>query len=864
MLEWSNMGKNVTRLYGQFQPSHYDLQLILDKANMIFSGSVVIKGKKVGRPSQRITLHGKDLKITAANAIRHDKKGDQVAVIERINLQKSFDEVRLHSKAMLYPGDYTLELTFEAPITRGMTGIYPCFFDIDGQEQSLLMTQFESHHAREAFPCIDEPEAKATFDLALVTEKDVTVLGNTPIKKQEALSGNSLATTFETTPRMSSYLLAFVVGDLQRKTTRTKRGTEVSVWATHAQPANALDFPLDIAKQSIEFFEAYFGVDYPLPKADHVAVPDFSAGAMENWGLITYRERALLVYPNETAQSVQEYIATVIAHETSHQWFGNLVTMRWWDDLWLNESFANLMEYEAVDAIHPEWHLWDTFVAQEGLSALRRDATPGVQAVKTTVQHPDEISTLFDPSIVYAKGGRLLYMLKNYIGDEAFCKGLSAYFIEHAYGNTTGADLWAALGKASGKDIAAFMNPWLEQSGFPVVSITQTNTGIQLAQEQFLDNPAKADPARRWPIPLFASDPALPDLLDTKELSLTNKLSNVPTINTAARGHYIVRYATDAQKKAVIDMVSSQQLGEADRLMLLNSGSMLARAGYEPYSNILAMLGAYEHEASEPVWDMIALIVGETRRFIDLDESLETSIKALIRRIIAKQYKRLGWIEKPSEPAADQKLRATIIGLGAYAEEPAIIKKSLELFETYQKSPEKVPAELRGIAFTVPIKQQTPGAFRYLLELHDGTQNSDLKADICGALTATRSATDAATLLARLKNAKIIKPQDADRWLIYLLRNRYVKQTAWDWMVDNWDWLEQTYKHDKSYDMLPRYAATICSTQEWADRYTEFFGPKENQLVLKRNIQMGLEEITSRVAWLARDLGSVQAFFKAR
>jgi aminopeptidase N len=874
------MGKDVTRLFKQFQPSHYDLSLAPDKQSMTFSGTVTIHGRKVGRPSQRITLHGKGLKITAATIIKHDKKGDTPVELSRTNLQKSQDEIRLHGAQMIYPGEYTITLRFSGTIVRGLTGIYPCFFEHEGSEHSLLMTQFESHHAREAFPCIDEPEAKATFNLSLIAPKNEVALSNTPQAAREPLNAwpdwvheatarksaakDATLATFEPTPRMSTYLLAFVIGELQNIATKTQRGTDVSVWATVAQPAKSMDFALDIARASIEFFEDYFGVDYPLAKADHVAVPDFSAGAMENWGLITYRERALLVYPGETAQSSQEYIATVIAHETSHQWFGNLVTMKWWDDLWLNESFANLMEYQAVDSMHPEWHVWDTFIAQEGLSAFRRDAIPGVQAVRTALHHPDEISTLFDPSIVYAKGGRTLYMLKSYLGDDVFRKGLSAYFTKHAYGNTTGDDLWAALGEASGKDVGAFMNPWLNQSGFPLVHITQDNKTVELRQEHFLDDPKKADADRLWPLPLFTETPGQPDMFSTRDCKLQVPSDKTVLINTGARGHYITHYVNDTQKQDIVEMISSHNLGEADRLMLLNGSSMLARAGYESYDSTLAMLEAYQNEDTEPVWDMISLIVAETRRFIDYDETLEDAIKALIRHITKQQYARLGWKESDDESSADQKLRGIIIGLGAYAEEPEIIKQSLALFDAYQISPGKVPAELRGIVFTVPIKQQIPDAFDYLVKLHDQTANSDLKSEVAAALTATRSEKDARLLLERIKDAKIVKPQDADRWLIYLLRNRYVRNVAWDWMIDNWSWIEETYRHDKSYDMLPRYAASMVNTKPWADKYQAFFGPKESQVVLKRNIQIGLAEIEARVAWLERDIAGVKSFFSKR
>lgn len=850
--------KKVVRLFSQFQPEHYDLTLSIDEDTMRFNGTVTIRGKKVGRPSKRITLHQNGLKITAAKITKHDKKGEMDLPISRINNQNSFHEARLHSSQMIFPGSYTLEVEFEGKITDGMTGIYPCYFKDGKTEKQLIMTQLESHFARQAFPCIDEPEAKATFNLTLRTRLGIKTLANTPTKRQAKEAGR-LVTSFETTPKMSTYLLAFVIGDLQKKSGKTKDGTEINIWATTAQPASSLDFALDTAKKSVEFFEDYFGVPYPLKKLDHVACPDFSNGAMENWGLITYRERVLLAYPNETGQSMLEQIALVIAHETSHQWFGNLVTMKWWNDLWLNESFANMMEYQAVDAIHPEWKVWGMFVAQEGLGALRRDATPGVQTIKAEVTHPDEINTLFDPSIVYAKGGRLLNMLKSFIGEDAFRRGLKLYFDKHKYGNTEGADLWAALSKASNQDVAGFMNPWLEQSGFPLITIEQTGKKIKLNQQHFLDDPSKADAARLWPVPLFASD--LPPKLDQKELELEAKTSDIIPINLGAKGHYLVRYATEGQRQAIQRLVASQKLAEPDRLMLLNSASMQARAGYDSYGGTLELLASYKNESAEPVWDMIGLVIGETRRFVDLDETLEPKIKALVQKLVKSQAERLGWDERKNESAADQKLRALVLGLASWSEEDASIKTALEKFEVYKSRQGSVPAELRGVVFSTAVRENANGAYEYLLNLHDKTGNSDLKADISASLTATHELKLASQLLGRIKDAKLVKPQDADRWLIYLLRNRFTKLLAWEWMEDNWDWIEQTYAEDKSYDMLPRYAAGIVNTKELASRYDKFFSPKSSEIVLKRNIEMGKAEIESRVAWLKRDLKAVQKFF---
>jgi aminopeptidase N len=872
------MGKSVARLYTQFQPESYDLTWHIDEAAMQFTGTVTVKGKKVGRPSQRLTFHANGVKVTSGKVAKRDKKGEVEQPLKRINHQKTLHEVRLHTEDMAYPGEYTVTMEFEGRITDGMTGIYPCYWkDAEGNEQKMIATQFESHHAREAFPCIDEPEAKAVFNLTLITEGGIQVLANTPMAEQVPATSHEsrvtkktlaapLQTTFKPTPRMSTYLLAFVIGGMHKQTAQTKSGVEVNIWATTAQPATSLGYALDVAVRSIEYFEDYFGVPYPLPKADHVALPDFSSGAMENWGLITYRERLLLAYEGETAQSTREQIALVIAHETSHQWFGNLVTMRWWNNLWLNESFANMMEYAAVDSMFPEWHVWDSFVAAEGLSSLRRDAVAGVQAVQTEVHHPDEISTLFDPSIVYAKGGRLLYMLKNYVGEAAFRKGLSAYFTRHAYGNTTGDDLWAALSEASGKDVRAFMTPWLTRSGFPVLTIDYENSELTLTQNQFLDDPAKMDETLLWPIPLFADQKSnevkLNDVISESQMKFVGNYDEL-IIDPRAYGHYIVNYTSPVHLANLERQVSNQLLSEPGRLMLLNAQAMLARAGYKHYDEVLRLLGAYKNETSEPVWDIIAVVTGEARRFIDQDLSLEPKFKALYATLAQDLFKRLGWDERANESAADIKLRSLALGMMLYAENEAVTAEATKRFAGWKDHDEILPAELRSLIMVVPIKNGDRAAFDYLVARHDETNNSDLKSDICDALTGTRDPAWAAELLARLKDSNKVKPQDVDRWLIYLLRNRYVRDTAWAWMVENWQWLEDTFKNDKSYDYLPRYAASCVNTREYEAKFHDLFASKVDQPLLKRNIELGFEEIATRLSWLSRDLPAIQKYFQA-
>jgi len=289
---------------------------------------------------------------------------------------------------------------------------------------------------------------------------------------------------------------------------------------------------------------------------------------------------------------------------------------------------------------------------------------------------------------------------------------------------------------------------------------------------------------------------------------------------------------------------------------------MLAKASYQPFGEVLELLDAYADEDNESVWGIISLVVSEARRFIDLDESLEATIKQFIGSLIQKQYVRLGWEERENESASDQKLRATIIALGVYAEDKDVLAEAVRRFAAYQQNASSLNPELRSIVMGAAVRHGVQSVMAELLKLHDSTSNADLRSDICAALTVTERAGDATALLDRLTDPKLIKPQDADYWLFYLIRNRHTRAIAWDWMVAHWSWVMETYSGDKSYDDFPRYTASACNTKAWADKYEAFFAPKQSDITLKRNIQVALSEIQTRVRWLQRDLASMQAFFR--
>ena len=826
----------VPRLLDTFTPNHYNLTLDLTRAEeKEFSGTVIISGDSI---SESISLHSKGLTIQSATI---DNQPADVSF-------GKFDELRL-SQPNLENGNHIVCINFSGTITDAMHGLYPCYFTHDGVKKQLFATQFESHHAREVFPCVDEPAAKAEYDLTLITRSGITVLGNMPVKSEEE-NGDSLTTMFEKTPRMSSYLLAFVIGELHKKSARTKSGVEVNVWATPAQNENTLDFALDIAARSIDFYDEYFGVKYPLPKSDHVALPDFSSGAMENWGLITYRESCLLADPELTPESSRRFIATVIAHELSHQWFGNLVTMNWWNDLWLNESFANMMEYVAIDALQPDWHMWEDFATNEVTAALRRDSLDGVQSVQADVNHPDEISTLFDPAIVYAKGGRLLVMVRKLIGEEAFRTGLKSYFEKFAYKNTVGNDLWQELESASGQPIVNLMNAWISQPGLPVVSVSNSHDTAILSQERFFIGEHQPSDAL-WPIPLFANQPLDVKILNQKETTVS--IEKPLQLNCGLSAHFVTKYDESTREYLLKNIT---ELPTLDKICILQDATILARAGFENSASLLPLALSLKTETNEKVFGMAASALTELRKFVDGNDAARDSLKKISGEFARATFEELGWDEKAGESDDDRERRTTALSLMMYSEDKEVLNEAKTRFDSNKL--EDLPTEIRALIISANVRHfETPEMIENLFSAYKNTPSNDLQNDIAIGLTSTKNPETAEKILANIKNSNIIRPQDASRWFVYLIRTRESRQIAWNWLKENWAWVEDTFGEDKSYDDFIRYAATALLTTDELDDFRQFFEPMMDIPALARTIKLGITEISARVELIKRDKEAV-------
>lgn len=857
------MAKNVKRLYSSFKPSHYDVKMNIHEDKRNFNGEVVIYGQKTGRPSKRLTFHQKGLKIQRAEVVSVSKKDAKTIVpVSRIVRHESYDELRLHSEQPLYPGQYIVTLEFSGVITKNMDGIYPCFFEIDGVQKELIATQFESHHAREAFPCIDEPEAKATFKLSLEHASGETALGNTQVTTQ-VINDNRTITTFDITPIMSTYLVAFVVGELSYREALSKNGITIRTYTVANQIENA-DFALEVAVKAMDFYEEYYDIPFPLSKCDFVALPDFASGAMENWGLITFREQTMLC-DEHTSLGTKQYVAIVVAHELTHQWFGNLVTMRWWTDLWLNEGFASWMEYLAVDTLFPEWELWTQFSVDEQQAALKADALEFTHPIEVPVHHPDEIRTIFD-IISYQKGASVLHMLNDYLGAEHFRAGLQHYLKTFAYKNAETTDLWRSLEEISGKPVMDFMNTWTSRSGYPLLSVTADKDSLVCSQQRFVTNPqskARKD-TTLWPIPLLAKE--LPGVLVQKRTAKVpfSKTQTPLLLNQGLTGFYRVDYSHEIQELQT-NAIKNGQLSDIDRMGLLSDGFEVTKAGYQSITDYLELLEHYANETKLPAWEIIASSLSTLRHTLALndgDDSLREAMKPFVKKLTSRELKRLGWTKQTDEKHLDTLLRPLIISLAASADETDTLVKLQLLYNHKIHDNTQIDPDLRATVYVTAARTGGQKEYDELLSSYIATSSSDEKLSITAAMTSFQQSELHAQVLALLQT-KTIRTQDLSYWIAYCFMNRHSRRQTWQWLQDNWAWLKKVIGTDLGFARIPVYVARNFTDEDFLKEYTTFFESKMEP-VIKRSYEQGLEIMQTNIAWHQRDAQAALAWFKAQ
>lgn len=810
----------MERLLDYFVPEKYLLDLLIDKNAKSIGGRVCVTGVA---KAESIKFHAVDLSI------------DEVLVNGKKTKFEVVDGVLTILKVPR--GDLGVEIGYHGFLNENMEGAYLSTYEYKGKTETIVATQFESHYARQAFPCIDEPAAKAVFELTItVPDKDDMVISNMPEVSEKHHLGHAqgrlaelmvldgaFSKTFEPTPRMSTYLLAWVIGRFHGKTIKNEHGVEITTYCALNQELDTVDFANEIAAKSLEFYDDNFKEPYPLKKLDQVALPDFEAGAMENWGLVTYRESMLLVGKSATL-GAKKAVAITVAHELSHQWFGDLVTMEWWDDLWLNESFASVMEYYAVDYIHPEYKIFESFFTGDCCAALLRDAHLGVQSVHQDVKTPEEIATLFDGAIVYAKGARLMLMMIRLMGWENFCKGIADYFNKYKYQNTVGDDLWAALKPYADFDPGKLMHAFIDKPGYPVI----TNEGDnfkKFSQKRFLlDGPMKKE---EWPIPEVMEDMS---------------------------GHYVL----DLSKTEFDERLKKfDELGLEEKLRLLIDRDLITQAGLQSAASLVSLAMRFKNESAPAVWNKVAALIANLRIYFDNDSDEEKLLKKYVYNLIDGKLKEVGIKTQKNDDEDMIRLRANLMGLDYFAEDEARFK---ELIKLYNDDPKKMDPEIRDDILSAKVYLE-PEIVDVYLEKYKVEVDPDIKFDYLAAAALVRDEKQLAKVLALLGNFEVVKPQDQLYLFIYLYRNPKSKVQTFDWMVNNWDLVKKT-GGDKTLSDYPMLVGRLARTEEELEKYVEFFGPMRDDPAVARAVAIGENEIRARIKLILRNQESVYEAIK--
>lgn len=814
------------RLTPHVKPERYKIMLKPDLEKFSFAGEETIY-LLLSKPTKEITLHCLEMEIESTGAkISYDEKSETAT----LSFSKSIPA-----------GKHELNLKFKGILNDKMRGFYRSKYIVNGADKHIATTQFESTDARRAFPCFDEPSQKAVFDVTLMIPGHITAISNTietSVKEHE--SGYKIV-EFAPTPKMSTYLLAFIVGEFEYIEKKTKDGVLVRVFTTHGKKHQAT-FALDVAVKCLEFYNKYFGIDYPLPVLDMIAIPDFSAGAMENWGAVTYRESTLLIDEEVSSSGNKQWVAMVIAHELAHQWFGNLVTMEWWTHLWLNEGFASFIEYLAIDEIFPEWDIWTQFVSTELADAFHLDSLENTHPIEVEVGHSAEISEIFD-RVSYSKGSSVLRMLWKYLGEKDFQIGLTHYLKRHSYGNTQTEDLWKALEEKSGKPVTKVMKNWTSKPGHPLISLQQTANRLKLTQNRFFSSPISAKKSKDktiWSIPLDGF------VMDKKNMVIKDSGFKLNLGETSlVRIDYPHEYLKNLEKQ-----VLKGDFSAPDRLGLIRDSFDLSQSGNSPTTLALELALSYVNEEDFTVWSQLSGQLGQLDNLLALEPYYE-DFKSYGRQVFANIAAKLGWIEKIGEKHTDGILRGLVLyRLGSFGDKETI-KKAQSVFGR------KIDPNLRGMVYNLVAENGAASEFNKLVAMYKKESNQQEKDRLGRSLGSFKSKT-LLTKALKFAISKDVRFQNSLGIISSVWGNPRGRYLAWEFVKDNWKLLKERYAGGHYFTRVFGSAGDFTKITDAKD--IEKFVAKNPIPEASRTIAQVLEQIYSNAAWLKRDSGKIEKY----
>ncbi len=849
------------------RPKKYQLRLQPDFSNFTFQGEETVDVEVVDSTAE-IVLNAADLKINSAVLHRNGRSSTATNIV----LASSRQTATLTFAERIPAGDASLEISFTGDLNDKLHGFYRSeYTDPDGETRFLATTQFEATDARRAFPCWDEPAHKASFDLTLVIPSDLVAVSNNPVVEEVAVDGGLKSLRFGETPVMSTYLLAFIIGDLVAIHQQANERTTVGIYTTRGKEEQGR-FALDTSVKLLGFFNDYFGIPYPLEKLDHIAIPDFAAGAMENWGAITYRETALLVDEENSSAGTRQRVAEVVAHEMAHMWFGDLVTMEWWDDLWLNESFASWMGTKAVDWLFPEWQMWTQFVNMDTTRALSLDGLKNSHPIEQEVKDPAEVSQLFD-AISYSKGASVIRMLEQFLGPEVFRQGLSQYLSAHQYGNARTADLWSALEAASGQPVTSIMDSWTNQMGYPVLRVESNRTSedleLTLHQERFvydrLQDGDEQEP-EVWRVPVAVSSAGgepTSTVMDGRQASIRIPAAGTAAgnpwfkINPGQTGFFRVNYSADGWEK-LVPAIQSLELSATDRLGIQNDAYALSRAGMLPVTQFLSMASAYNNENDASVWADLASNLRDVEVLL-YNEPIYGAFQGFGQDLFRPAATRSGWDPRPGEGHMDALLRSTVLSQAGNYGDTEVLAQAKDRFLRYLEEPESLHPDLRGLAFSLAGQAGDRTTYDQLLELERNATLQEEKIRLLMALTRFNQPELLQETLER-SISNDVRSQDTITVVTGVAANLKGRDLAWKFVKDNWPEFDRRYGSG-GFGLMRLVSVSGHFTDEENLADVEKFFQEHPVAAAERTIRQSLERMRLNIKWLERNSAELANWF---